>query len=210
MIAGNNLLYAGNPETTPLHQFGLINHSFISSAWRVAGGSQQIADALVAGILANGGEVHARKEVTRITSEGAGFALETADGDRFASKQVISGIHPAATLKLLDGIPVQKAFSSRIAGLENTVSVFSIYLGLKPGKFPYLNRNIYHHTGEEVWTSTESETTNWPSGFLLMTPPVKDQGEWADTAVILSPVKFDLYKKWKDSKPVDAIGITGS
>jgi all-trans-retinol 13,14-reductase len=199
ILAGNNFLYAGHPATTPLHQFGLINHSFISSAWRPAGGSQQVADKLVTGITANGGEVLAKKEVTRIASEGGGFIVETSDGDRFSAGQVISDIHPASTLKLLDGIPVQKAFAARVGGLENTVSVFSIYLGLKAGKFRYLNHNVYHHLTDRVWASEESEERTWPSGFILMTPPVPGQGEWADTAVILSPVKYETYSRWENS-----------
>ncbi|MFH1161133.1 MAG: NAD(P)-binding protein, partial [bacterium] len=126
VLAGNNFLYAGNPTTTPLHQFALINHSFISSACRVVGGSQQIADCLVAGIEHYGGRVLPKKKAVKIRKTGELFEVNSSDGDRFIASAVISDLHPAATLNLLEGIPVQKAFRSRINGLENTVSVFTV------------------------------------------------------------------------------------
>jgi all-trans-retinol 13,14-reductase len=187
VLSGNNLLYSYHPSTTPLHQYGLISHSFISSAWRPAGGSQQIADKLVEGIRANGGTVMAKKEVTAIRNGENGFVIETSDGDSHTGKQIISGIHPASTLKLLDGIPVQKAFAERINGLENTPSVFSVYIGLKAGMFPYLNHNVYH----------QNETGR---SFLFMTPPGRNQGEWAATAVILSAAGYSEFGEWEDSK----------
>lgn len=217
VLSGNNLLYAGNPATTPLSQFGLINHSFISSAWRLAGGSQQIADILVEGIRANGGEVLAKKKVTSIGRTGDLFKIETADGDRFVAGRIISDIHPAATLQLLSGIPVQKAFRQRIAHLPNTISVFTVYLGLKPDTFPFLNYNVYHHLSSSIWADSMSvigETGSvlpsfvgegtgvgctWPSQFLFMTPPEKDQGEFADTAVILAPMHFRAVAEWENS-----------
>jgi all-trans-retinol 13,14-reductase len=199
ILLGNNLLYAGNPDTTPLHQFGLINHSFITSAWRPAGGSQQIADKLVEGIRRHGGTVVAKSEVTRIRSAEGGYIISAAGGAEYRSAQVISDMHPAATLNLLDGIPVQKAFSERIRGLENTGSVFSVYLGLRPGAFRYLNHNIYHFTSGKVWTSEISGDGGWPGAFLLMTPPSKEQGEWADTVVILAPARFGDFTQWENS-----------
>jgi len=199
VLAGNNFLYAGSPTTTPLSQFGLINHSFISSSWRLAGGSQQIADILVEGIRANGGRMLARKKANRITKSGSEFTIYTADGDHFHAGQVVSDIHPAATLNLLDGIRVQKAFQERICGLENTASVFSVYLGLKPDVFPYLNHNVYHYTSENVWNTSTSSGNRWPESFLFITPPEKDQGKYANTAVIMTTMLFDELTKWDAS-----------
>ncbi|TSA25651.1 MAG: all-trans-retinol 13,14-reductase, partial [Bacteroidetes bacterium] len=192
ILAGNNFLYAGNPATTPLSQFGLINHSFISSSWRLAGGSQQIADILAEGIRAHGGEVLAKKKVVGIQKKGVQFDVMTADGDHFKSGQLISDIHPAVTLQLLEGIPVQKAYRERISSLENSISVFSVYLGLKPGTFPFLNHNIYHHTSPNVWTDTRSQ-------FLFMTPPEKSQGTFANTAIVMAPMQFNEVRKWEKS-----------
>lgn len=200
-------------------QFGLINHSFISSAWRLAGGSRQITDLLVKGIRANGGLVLAGKKVTEIKKEQVRFHLSTNDGDHFESDRVISGIHPATTLKLIRGIPVAKAYGQRIQSLRNTTSVFSVYLGLKPESFPYLNYHVYHHVDPILWADAGSriqdvlennrypESGNndlgWPTQFLFMTPPEKNQGAFAHTAVIMAPMRFDEVTRWAGAAPVN-------
>ncbi len=202
ILTGNNFLYAGNPTTTPLSQFGLINHSFISSAWRLAGESQQIADILVEEIRKHGGDVLAKKKVTKISRKGELFDISTKDGDHFEASRVISDIHPAATLQLMNDIPVQKAFRERITNLSNTISVFSVYLGLKPDAFPYLNYNVYHHNSLDVWTDRGSQIPDpgFPSQFLFMTPPIKEQGEFANTAIIMAPMKFEEVMEWEESE----------
>ena len=199
ILAGNNFLYAGNPATTPLSQFGLINHSFISSSWRLVGGSQQVADILVEGIRSNGGQVLPKKNVMKINKKGGSFHVSVKDGEVFVADQVVSNIHPAATLELLDGITVPKAYQERIRSLPNSVSVFSIYLGLKPGAFPFLNYNLYHYRTDYIWSALPSQGDEWPTSFLFMTPPEKDQGKFASTAVIMSTMLFDELKTWDKS-----------
>jgi len=199
ILAGNNFLYTGNPATTPLSQFGLINHSYISSSWRLAGGSQQVADVLVEGIRANGGQVLARKEVIKIHEKGDSFQVSVKDGEVFVADQVVSDIHPVATLELLEGIQVQKVYQERIRSLPNSVSVFSIYLGLKPGAFPFLNYNLYHYRTDYIWSGLPSQGDEWPNSFLFMTPPEKDQGKFASTAAIMSTMLFDEWKTWDKS-----------
>ena len=189
VLTGNGLLCAYRQEVTPLHLYGLISHSFISSAWRFAGGSQQIADHLAEGIRSHGGTLAEKKEVTGVTGAEGNFTVRTADGDAVTGRRIISNLHPASTLGLLDGIPVSKAYRERIGGLKNTSSVFSLYLGLKPGTFPYLNHNLYLHTLNK----------GWPQSFMLMTPPEVGQGEWASTAVVLAPIRFDEFSKWEES-----------
>lgn len=197
VLAGNNFLYAGDPVITPYDMVALINHSFISSAWRMAGGSQKIADLLAGGIRAFGGEVLDRKEVNRITRAREVFTVCTADGDEFTSDGVISDIHPSQTLKLLDGIRIQRAYQERIRNIPNTISAFSLYLGLKPGTFPYLNHNVYHHTSGHVWTAPTSAGERWPESFLFMTPPEAGQGGFAATAVVMATMHFDEFRRWE-------------
>ena len=199
ILAGNNFLYAGNPATTPLSEFGLINHSFISSAWRIAGGSQQLADILVKGIEANGGKVLGKKDVVKINKKGEYFHVTTEEGELFEADQVISAIHPSATLELLEGISVQKAYKERIQSLSNSVSVFSIYLGLKPKTFPFLNHNLYHYSTDNIWSGLPLQGDEWPKSFLFMTPPEKDQGEFATTAIAMATMHYDELSEWEES-----------
>ncbi|NQV01538.1 MAG: NAD(P)/FAD-dependent oxidoreductase, partial [Bacteroidia bacterium] len=199
ILAGNNFLYAGDPATTSLSQFGLINHSFISSAWRLAGGSQQITNILVGGIEANGGKVLARKKVVKIQREGASFHISTKDGEVFEADQVVSDIHPVSTLELMDGFHVQKAYKERIQSLSNSISIFSVYLGLKPETFPFLNYNLYNFSSDNIWSGLPFRGDEWPNNFLFMTPPEIGQREYATTAVAMATMHFDETKEWEES-----------
>ncbi len=200
ILAGNNFLYAGNPATTSIAELSLINHSFISSAWRLAGGSQHIVDILVDGITRNGGRVLARKKVVGIHKKGESFHVSTKDGDLFEADQIVSDIHPVSTLELLDGIPVQKAYNNRIRSLPNSISVFTVYLGLKPESFPFLNYNLYKYKTDYIWSALPSRGDKWPNSFLFMTPPEKEQGAFANTAVAMATMNFEEVREWEKSE----------
>lgn len=199
ILAGNNFLYGGDPFRTSLDELGLINHSFISSAWRLAGGSQQIADILVEGIENQGGKVLLKKKVVSVEKQTNQFLLKTADGDDFMSDQVIANIHPSAAIQLMKGISFPKVTVDRINGLSNAVSVFSVYLGLKPNTFPFLNHNVYHYTSDAIWSGNPPKGNQWPNSYLFMTPPETNQGSYAKTAVILSTMESDELNPWKGS-----------
>lgn len=135
----------------------------------------------------------------KISKKGDLFQVSVKDGELFVADQVVSDIHPVATLELLEGIQVQKVYQERIRSLPNSVSVFSIYLGLKSETFPFLNYNFYHYRTDYIWSGLPSQGAEWPNSFLFMTPPEKDQGKFASTAVIMSTMLFDEWKTWKKS-----------
>jgi all-trans-retinol 13,14-reductase len=195
ILAGNNLLYAGNREVTPLHIPALINHSFISSAWRTVDGSAQIAERLMDGILAQGGEIHMDEEITGIDIPEIGFEVITKPGHRFSSKNFISAIHPANTLKMMEPSVFRKSFFKRILNLDNTVSSFALYVVLKEQSFPYLDSNYYAHKTEDVWN--ENISKNWPSGYMLHTPAPSSADGYARSLILLSSMPFEMVKKWE-------------
>ncbi len=199
VLSGNNFLYAGRKQTTPWHQYALINHSFISSSWRLRQGSTQITELLVAGIIANGGTLLTRNEVRKISSLKNKFQVETAAHENFVAGRVIAGIHPQRAISLLEPEMVKKSFRSRIVSMENTVSSFGLYLGLKPVSFPYLDHNLYYHCSHDVWTDSEKKAEDWPGMYFLYTPAAARQGEHSSAVCILSYMEFDEVKKWKNT-----------
>lgn len=198
VLAGNNLLYAGNREHTPLHIPALINHSFISSAWRTMGGSAQIMEKLMEGILSNGGEIHLDEEVTEINLHDHEFEVLTRPGRCFSSKKFISGIHPARTLKMMEPTVFRKTFFKRITNLKNTVSSFAVYIVLKDRSFPYLDHNYYYHTTDDVWNDSKRE--GWPSGYMLHTPAPASEDGFARNMIILAAMPFEKVKKWEHTR----------
>lgn len=200
VLSGNNFLYAGQKSSTPWHQFALINHSFISSAWRLSKGSTQITGFLGNQILSNGGSLHTKKEVVRIGMVKEKFQAETADGDLFLGSRIISGIHPGSMLSLIDPGMLKKSFRQRLTGIKNTVSSFGLYLALKPGSFPFLGHNIYHHVSPDAWSAVNSEGPGWPGMYFLYTPPEARYNGMASSLCILTYMQFHEVLPWENTR----------
>ena len=197
VLAGNNFLYAGSKEKTPLHIAALINHSFISSAWKTMGGSQQIADLLVRSILNFGGVVRTRCEVTGILHENDGFTLITGSGEQFSCNRLLSGIHPARTIEMMDPSLFRNVYSSRIRNLANTTGSFALYIGLKENTFKYLDFNYYFHNTNNVWYEPGKGQSS--AGYMLYTPVNAETSTFAKSMVIMTYMDFKEVMKWEKS-----------
>ena len=190
----------------PLHVASLINHSFISGAYRIIGGSDQISQALVKSITTQGGTVVTKQEVTAIEQEKQTFTVKTINGEPFLSGMVISDIHPATTLSMMPPEMVRPAYQKRIASLQNTASSFILYLSVKPGSFPYLNYNYYHHTSSDTWDEAETAGTQWPVMFLLSTGCHAHDQKFAETVTILTYMPYKEVARWINTQ----VGKRGS
>jgi all-trans-retinol 13,14-reductase len=197
VLAGNNFLYAGSKEKTPLHIPALINHSFISSAWKTIGGSQQIADLLIKSIKSFGGVVHTNCEVTGILHTDKGFTAITKSKEHLSCNRLISGIHPARTIEMMDPTLFRTVYSSRIRNLANTTGSFAIYIVLKENTFKYLDFNYYFHRTKDVWY--QPEIHHWPFGYMLYTPAYEETSNFAKSIVIMTYMDFKEVIKWENS-----------
>ncbi len=196
VLVGSNVLCGATKDTMNMYHHSMITHSNIEGPYRFVGGTQQIADLLVAQIRNNGGEVLTNHKVTRIAMQGDEVSfVETLSGEQFYAKQFISNIHPAPTFAMLDSTPlIKKAYRSRLNGLKNTYSVFTTYLALKENYLPYNNKNYYYYKGQDVW---DIEWTN-----SSVTPPmafVSSQKEHADSThsrviSLMTPVSQSLFE----------------
>ena len=199
VLSGNNFLYAGRKASTPWHQFALINHSFISSAWRLKHGSFQIADHLISSITAHGGRVLTGTEVSRISPLKDAFQVSSSKSEIFIANRIIAGIHPQSAIQILEPSLVKRSFQSRIMSMENTVSSFGLYLGLKPGSFPYLDHNLYYHASRDAWAGTEFKSGKWPDMYFMYTPASAKQGDHTSALCILSYIQFNEFLRWENT-----------
>lgn len=199
VLAGNNFLYAGNRDKTPLYISTLINHSFISSAWRLTGGSRQIAEILADQIISMGGSLFTSSGVINIDRQREKFTVSTTSGEHFFSTFLISNTHPAVTLDLLAPKLVKDSFRLRMGKLQNTVSSFILNLVLKPDSFPYLNYNFYYFNSRNVWTTASSKGDIWPESYLLYTPVHKADCTFAKSVIILTYMNFDEVRNWENT-----------
>ena len=70
VLAGGNSVYHGAAQRTPLYMHACIRNSFVSSAWKVTGGSDHLADVLLSKLSTYGGKVYTDAEVTGFSFSG--------------------------------------------------------------------------------------------------------------------------------------------
>jgi len=201
VLAGSNLLYAGEENKTPLYIHGLIANSYIQSSYRFIGGSGQMANFLIKSIRDFGGTVIKNKKVIKLNMDGKKISnATTSDGDIFYADNFISNVHPNPTFKMLPKEATNKIYFKRVSGLENSISVFSLYITFKKESFKYLNYNIYHHKTNDVWTEKNYKEKEWPKSLLFLTQVPKDTSEFADGATVMAFINYSEFAKWEGTE----------
>lgn len=199
MLAYMNPLYGGVKDKTPAFIHALIAALYINGPTRFAGGSQLFADTLKDRIIELGGEVILGDGVKKIfTQDKVITGVETRKGRRFQADWYISAIHPCTLFELFDNqADIPKAYRHRLDSLPNAYSAFTLNIKLKPDTFPYLNYSCYYMDRyEDIWGFSEP-APQWPLGFLFMTPPALEQGEYASKVTITAPMLWEDVKKWE-------------
>ena len=91
----------------------------------------------------------------------------------------------------------RKNYIQRISTLKNTIASCAIHAVLKEEAFPYLKHNYYYHRLDDVWTG--DSTKEWPVSYMLNTPAPASTNGFAKSLVVLSPMPFELMKKWHNT-----------
>lgn len=201
VLAYMNPLYAGRENMTPAYIHALICVLYINGPSRFAGGSYLFAEALRDCIVENGGEVITNDGVEQITSEDKLITSVITRKKRvFSADYYISAIHPCTLVKLFgDNSPLPKAYTNRLNDIPNSYSAFTLNIKLKPNTFRYINHSAYYMSRyDEIWNFGKENWT-WPLGFLYMTPPDIDQGEFSNKMIITAPMSWDKVKQWEDT-----------
>ncbi len=201
VIAGNNLMYAGNNRKTPLMVHALINNSFIDSAWRVADGSHVMINKLAEAITDNGGTILRNTRAVKFRTEAASLkTVITGNGEEIEGRYFISGTHPDQLLTMTYPLKVSGGFSLRINNIEDTIGIFTLYLVFKKDSFPYLNYNFYHYNEENVWVAGDYDSSKWPQMFALMCTASSKSDSYAQSASILTYMEYSELLEWKDTQ----------
>jgi len=202
VLAGNIPLLAAERGKTPFAAHAFITDFYNRSAWRVAGGSDAIAQALVASVRRRGGEVLTGKRVTHIDVGYRGVkGVTTADGDHYEADTVIAAIHPARLVELTDTPLLRPAYRQRVQSLPETVGGFTIYLSFKPGEVPYMNHNFYGYAQDTPWDCERYTADNWPLGYLYMHMSEGEGQRYARSGVILSYMRWEEVSRWLGTRP---------
>ena len=201
VLAGSNLLYAGDPDKTPIYVHALSCNSYIESAYRCADGGSQITKLLIRRLKENGGEAYKHQEVIDFTCENKKItSVTTKKGDVIKGTIFISNIEPKTTLKMVGEEHFRKSYNTRIQDLESTISAFSIHIVLNPESFPYLNKNYYHFKdASRVWQGHEYTSESWPETYMVSMGARKNQNEWGDQLTAITYMRYDEVAPWQDT-----------
>lgn len=201
VVSYMNSLYGGRDNFTPAYMHCLISVLYIDGACRFAGGSQLFADTLADCIREHGGEVFTNEAVEAIHTENRLVTgVRSSKGRELSADYYVCNIHPCTMFKLLDDPKaLPKPYRERLDGLPNAYSAFTLNIKFKSGTVKYFNHVEYYMTKyDDMWSFDKSDK-KWPLGFLYMTPPEVQQGEYATKMIITAPMTWDHVAKWENT-----------
>ena len=185
-------LFGGEKGTTPAYLNALPNVLHRGGTFQFVGGSQQLANALAKVIENAGGQVIANEEVVKIAVENRQvLGVFTKNGKCYQADSYISDVHPDVLLRIIDEGAFPTAFKNRVSEIPETVSSFEVFIKFKEGAFPYLNHAHFLNDLQE---------SEWPREWMFVTPPVENQGDFAQTMVVISEMDFSWVKPWENTR----------
>ncbi len=200
VLVGNLPLYAGIKDKTPTYIYALISAFYIQSAFRIINGSDKIAYSLSESIQNFGGEIYTSTEVKEILfDDKKAIGVKTHNNDIIKAKNIISNIHPEATINLTNTPLIRTIYKERIRSLENTISNFTVYIKFKKNKIPYLNSNFYYYDNENVWGINDYAPSKYPQNYLFMHQCHTNNPVYAQSAELIGYMRYNEVEKWKNT-----------
>ena len=194
VLTGTAQLYGGVRDKSTLYSHAMVNNSYIQSSYRLVGGSMQVTDALVRVIEENGGTVRTNCNVTRIKTNGTKVTgIEVNGEEHIEGKQYICTIHPQVAIPLIEDTPaIKKIYRRRIADMPNSYGVFTLYLLMKDGAYPYERYNHYVYGKRDTWYNEAGE-----KGCLITSQATSVEQKYADVITILMTIPYDEVMQWE-------------
>ena len=197
VLAGIQPLYAGEKDRTPFFTHALIFDFYNQSAFRIVGGSSLVADALNKTLQKNGGKVLTRHKAVKIECDDShATAVITANGERFPADLIISAIHPARTMPLIDSHLIRPTYRRRMECSKNTTAAFTVYLKFKKDAVRYLNSNLYYYRSNSTWGCESYDDSSWPKCILYMHSCHQKNPLYAETGEIITYMQFEEMQQW--------------
>ena len=147
------------------------------------GGVGRIAEALVAGLAAHGGEIRYGKEVTQILTEAAGpdeageagvraVGVRLRNGEELRAKTVVSNATRWDTFgRLVDPQHVPASERSFLGRYRKSPSFTTLHLGVQAEALPWLADCECHHILLEDWAELEDTVSAKGAGTLFVSIP---------------------------------------
>ncbi len=199
VLAGNNMLYAGTGESTPLYIHALTVNSYIESAWRCLDGGSRIAKLLAQNISNAGGQIIRNREVKKLVIEnGLVTGALLSDGSTIQADYFVSNTTPVNTYRMTESNLIRPVTRKRLESMQTTVSSFILNIVFKKNRFPYLKHNYYYHQPGSVWEMEQYNEKNWPLGYAIYCAPGA-KNEYAAGMTIFAYMRYDEVRPWAAS-----------
>ena len=201
VLVGSLPLYAAEKDKTPFSTHAFIMDFYNQSAYRIIGGSDQIAKSMAHTLEKYNCKVLTRSKATRIIcDETHATGVEVNGSDFIPCDYIISDAHPMRTLELINSKLIRPSFRSRINAIPQTVGSFSVYIEFKENTVPYQNYNFYGYNNGTPWDCEKYDEWSWPKGYLYMHFCQEPHPRFAKTGVILSYMHMKEVEHWIGTK----------
>lgn len=202
VLSAPAMLYGGEKAASTLYHHAITSNSYIQGAYRFVDGSMQVTDALVDVIRQNGGTVLTNARATRLClAEGKRVAaVEINEKERLEARHVVSSIHPATTMELVEKTPLlRKAHLSRLRAMRNSYGMFSVYLLMKRDSTRYQNYNVFIYNDDDVWYSPSDPVNGRVRSCLISMQPTSRTQGYTDVVSLLTPMYMHEVEAWEDT-----------
>jgi phytoene dehydrogenase-like protein len=188
---------------------------YINGGYYPRGGSTGLRDTFVKAVQESGAQLSASARVTSIDRRAGEFLVQTADGEGYTSKLVVSAVDPVITLgELVNRELVPSRVAKKAEGLRPSDSVFAVYIGtdLDLPSLGVSTGNVIHYAGYDinriVRETMADESPQISNAFLVNSPSVRDpEGNLAPVGKhslqILAGASYAAFEKWAHLPPDD-------
>ena len=197
LLGALNVLYAGEANVTPAFLHSSISTIFFNGACRIAGGYETLANALTSVITNHGGKILVNSKVIKINSDNKEVTSILTDNGNILKGDTFVLASPVNELESLIDNPrlLSNAYKSFISIKEDSISSFIVNIRLKKDKIEYSNRiGFYLENYDTTW---EDESCADIKRFMYMTPPVVNQGKFAETLNVVAPLRWSEVEQWE-------------
>lgn len=199
MLGILNVLYAGEINVTPAFLHSSISSIFLNGACRIAGGYETLANALTFVIKRYRGKISVNSKVVKINTVNKDVVSVLTDNGELIHGDTFILASPTNELESLLDNPglLSNAYRSFISVKKDSISSFIVNFSLRKSTIEYSNRiGFYLKDYDKTW---KDESGSDIGRFMYMTPPVVNQGKFAETLNVVVPMKWSVVEQWEKS-----------